>query len=456
MTFVIHFLATFADPLPPSIDPFYRPKDDNWKDKDPGFILDHRPIELPSLIRGAQSPLTAYQLLFVTRNASNCPTTSVTTVIRPQHANPNRLLSYQIAYDSPDVNCSPSFGLQKGAELNARLWNQIQMAFVLPYLMSNEGPLGKRPFINVPDYEGNNAAFTVGPQSGYHTLDSIRAALNSQEYTDINPNAKAIMFGYSGGGLASEWAAELHAEHASDLKIAGAAIGGPPPNVTNTYIHVNGTLSALNIWAILGVMNAFTEVDDFMRRDIKTEFGSFFLGPLTRCSNPELKPPKIPGGANVSSWFNSGDKFLFEFKDILDKNGVMGEHFNNSYAPNFPLYIFQGTEDTITAPIEDTDALYDKYCNAGTKVRYLRYVGKGHDQTLIAGMYPAWTWITARFNGVPVVKCSVKDIKNYGYDDGDEDGDVGVDMEGFRADLDEQAPGQNRLSGPDFAYSDDL
>ncbi|KAL2850285.1 secretory lipase-domain-containing protein [Aspergillus pseudoustus] len=419
---LIRILPAAADPpLPPDIDGFYKPEDDSWRDKDPGYIIDHRPVHLPWLIPGAESPLTAHQLLFVTRNASNEPTTSVTTVIRPQYANPQRLISYQIAYDSPDVNCSPSFGLQRDAELTATLWNQLQMAYVVPYLMSNKGLLGQRPFINVPDYEGNNAAFTVGPQSGYHTLDSIKAALNSQKYTGINPRAKAIMFGYSGGGLASEWASELHATHSPDLNIIAAAIGGPPPNVTNTYIHVNGTQSPLNIWAVLGVMNAFPEVDTFLRGDVKLDWGSYFLGPLSRCSRPKPKPPAIPGWANVTDWFKSGDEFLYKFKHILDENGVMGRRIEEGKRPNFPLYIFQGTDDNITAPIEDTDKLVERFCEVGTKVRYVRYVGKDHGATLIKGMYPAWTWMSARFNGFRVKKCTTKDVVKDGDDDGDDE-----------------------------------
>ncbi|KAL2841772.1 secretory lipase-domain-containing protein [Aspergillus pseudodeflectus] len=420
-----HILPALAQaPLPPTIDPFYQPDDDSWKTLDPGEILKNRSITLPSIFPGTESPLTAHQLLFVTRNGSNHPTTSVTTVIRPQNANPKRLLSYQIAYDSPDVNCSPSFGLRKGAHKNAKAWNFGQLTLILPYLMSNNGPLGKRPFINIPDYEGNNAAFTVGPQSGYHTLDSIKAALNSQKYTGIDPTARAVMFGYSGGGLASEWASELHAHHAPDLNIVGAAIGGPPPNVTNTYIHVNGTQSPLNIWAILGVMNAFPEVDECLRRELDAKYGSFFLGPLARCSESDITPPKIPTDANVSSWFENGDRFLYEFSDILNDYGVMGKYIEKDKAPKFPLYIYQGTNDSITAPISDTDALYKKYCDEGTVVRYVRYHWKDHGQTLLRGMYPAWTWISARFNGAfPGLKCSIKDVRKD--DDGDDDGDDG-------------------------------
>lgn len=446
-------LNAAADPLPPSIDSFYKPRDENWKSQKPGSIIDHRPVDLPSLIPGAESPLTAHQLLFVTRNATGHPTTSVTTVIRPQNANPNRLLSYQIAYDSPDVNCSPSFGLQKDAQLNAQLWNWGQMTFLIPYLMSNKGPLGKRPLINVPDYEGNNAAFTVGPQSGYHTLDSIRAAFNSQRYTGINPKGKAIMFGYSGGGLASEWAAELHAKNDSDLNIVGAAIGGPPPNVTNTYIHVNGTQSPLNVWAILGVMNAFPEVSKFLREDLKLNWGSYFLGPLTRCSSPDPKPPKIPSNSNVTGWFESGDEFLYKFKSILDEYGVMGRHISRQYRPKFPLYIYQGMDDNITAPIEDTDDLVSKYCDSGANVRYVRYKGRDHGQTLMAGMYPAWTWISARFNGMPVPNCSTKDVPKDS--DDEEDAFTTADLRADITGLEDQT-GQDKLTGLDSTYEKDL
>ncbi|KAL3490342.1 secretory lipase-domain-containing protein [Aspergillus germanicus] len=435
----------FADPLPPSVDPFYTPKNNDWKDKEPGYIIDHRPVELPSLVsdNNTENPLTAHQLLFVTRNASNLPATSLTTVIRPQYADPDRLVSYQVAYDAPDVNCSPSFGVQRGSQGNARLWNQIQMAFILPYLLSNEQPVGKRPFLNIPDYEGNNAAFTVGPQSGYHTLDSIRAALNSHNYTSINPGARTVLFGYSGGGIASEWASELHASHAPGLKIAGAAIGGPPPNITKTFIQVNGAGAQLGIWVILGMMNAFPELDNFIRHDIQTQYSSSFLGPLTVCSNPKPKPPMIRPKANVTTWFKSGDEFLFRFKHILDENGVMGRLINQTHKPNFPLYIYQGTSDNLTAPIGDTDQLVSEYCRAGTEVTYLRYVGRNHGQTVIAGMYPAWKWITARLNGVsdPPPRCSVEDVTKDEAEDDNENKEDDSDVAGgeFGEDLANEA-----------------
>ena len=261
------------------------------------------------------------------------------------------------------------------------------------------------------------------------------------------------MFGYSGGGLASEWAAELHAKNDSDLNIVGAAIGGPPPNVTNTYLHVNGTQSPLNVWAILGVMNAFPEVSKFLREDLKLNWGSYFLGPLTRCSSPDPKPPKIPSNSNVTDWFGSGDEFLYKFKSILDEYGFMGRHIGRQYRPKFPLYIYQGMDDNITAPIDDTDDLVSKYCNSGTNVRYVRYKGRDHGQTLMAGMYPAWTWISARFNGMPVPNCSTKDVPNDS--DDEEEAFTTADLRADITGLEDQT-GQDKLTGLDSTYEKDL
>jgi hypothetical protein len=64
--------------------------------------------------------------------------------------------------------------------------------------------------VNVPDYEGPLASFTAGLMSGYATLDSVRAALNCGEILGLSPKARYAMYGFSGGALAAEWAAEFN------------------------------------------------------------------------------------------------------------------------------------------------------------------------------------------------------------------------------------------------------
>ena len=77
----------------------------------------------------------------------------------------------------------------------------------------------------VPDTEGQRADFAAGPEYGMNTLDSIRAAFNSST-VGLPADARIALLGYSGGAIASEWAAEL--AYAPDVngRLIGAAIGG--------------------------------------------------------------------------------------------------------------------------------------------------------------------------------------------------------------------------------------
>lgn len=75
--------------------------------------------------------------------------------------------------------------------------------------------LAKGWFVNVPDYEGPLASFTAGVLSGHSTIDSIRAVFNTRKVLGLAKDAPYAMWGYSGGALASEWAAELQVQVSS-------------------------------------------------------------------------------------------------------------------------------------------------------------------------------------------------------------------------------------------------
>ena len=106
---------------------------------------------------------------------------------------------------------------------------QIDMALMVPMLKQGY-------YVVSPDYEGPKSTFTVGRQSGKATLDSIRAILKSNKFTGIKSDAKVAMWGYSGGSLASGWAAALQPKYAPELKknLIGAALGGFVTNITAT------------------------------------------------------------------------------------------------------------------------------------------------------------------------------------------------------------------------------
>ena len=100
-------------PLLPTEDPFYNPGIGTFEDTAPGTILKSRPVSIGSLIPGATTALAAaYQLLYRSTDTHGNPSYAVTTVMIPIGAKLDRFLSFQVAYDAADANCSPSYGLQ--------------------------------------------------------------------------------------------------------------------------------------------------------------------------------------------------------------------------------------------------------------------------------------------------------------------------------------------------------
>ena len=67
--------------------------------------------------------------------------------------------------------------------------------------------------VSVPDHEGPDGLWGAPMEPGYRVLDGLRAALSFDRF-GLAPGSKVGLWGYSGGGLASAWAAEAHADYA--------------------------------------------------------------------------------------------------------------------------------------------------------------------------------------------------------------------------------------------------
>lgn len=192
--------GTAAAPIPPLQDPWYTAPD-GFESAKPGDVLRIReaPGNLTSL---ASNCSAAYNILYRTTNSQYKPDWAVTTVFVPVTESP-ALLSYQIPYDSAWLDASPSYALYSSDGVRS--------------LVDISTGLSSGWFVNVPDYEGPLASFTAGVQSGHATIDSIRAAFNANETLGLDANARYAMWGYSGGALASEWAAELAVQYAPEV-----------------------------------------------------------------------------------------------------------------------------------------------------------------------------------------------------------------------------------------------
>lgn len=259
--------------------------------------------------------------------------------------------------------------------------------------------------------EGPKSAYTVGPQAAHATLDNIRAALNSENFSGVSSEANTVMWGYSGGCLATEWAAEFQASYAPELRIAGAACGGLPVDVAKLYVDWNGGDNVnLMIDSINGITMAYPEMAKYINEHLLPSMAAEFHIPLTACLTSY--PPSY-SGQNISSYFDNGLGFLGDPKTsaILQTSGTLGNHGT----PSIPLLWYKSFQDEIL-PVADQDALYTKYCSShsGHKadITYqLNYAGATHAAEAVLGTGAAFAWLEARVSGqIKAPGCSIESV----------------------------------------------
>lgn len=405
-TFSRQILKRIEIPLPPSQDPFYTPDGVEWRDVLPGTILKQRDITPRGIgnLTTLANLQNAYQLLYRTTDVHGLPSYTVTTILKPPNANPYFHMSYQPATDSPDIDCAPSYGLQAGASTTAFGAQTELYGAMSPFLSAGV-------IVSVPDYEGPQAAFTVGPESAKGVLDSIRAVLQSGGLTGVNPNATSTLVGYSGGALASEWAAEFHMEYAPELLIAGAAIGGLPTNISKSFAAVNsGPSVGLVPASFLGIAAKFPEYKAYLEENLISNEDLFDI-PLSQCIGDPTNATYGYGVSlayqNVASWFvDNAANFLYDQRKLITAIGVMGLHGT----PSFPMYVYKSTTDEVVPDIEDTNALVEKYCAAGTNIEYVRYANATHGETFALGFPGAAEFIAKIYAGIVPENCTVTDM----------------------------------------------
>lgn len=193
-----------ARPGLPGEDPFYLPPA-GYHHAEPGTVLRSRDVELAFLGLVPQA-LHATQLLYRTTDRNGAPEAAVTTVIMPPDARAGcPIVSYQCAIDAISATCFPSYALRRHAKVTGGL-AQFELLLITAALAEGWA-------VSVPDHEGLDGMWGAPYEPGYHVLDGLRAALNSERLplTDASPIG---LWGYSGGGLASGWAAEMSGSYA--------------------------------------------------------------------------------------------------------------------------------------------------------------------------------------------------------------------------------------------------
>ncbi|MDJ1135787.1 lipase family protein [Streptomyces iconiensis] len=265
-----------------------------------------------------------------------------------------------------------------------------------PYGLTKEGTLIQQAIargwaVAVTDYEGigtpGTHTYTVGRAEGTAVLDAARAAQRLPQARERGVNAKSPVgiMGYSQGGQASSWAAELHGSYAPELDVKGTATGGVPADLNKVADFNDGNIgSGLIAMAAVGQDAAFPE----LRLDT-------YLNARGKLQKKIAENSCVEIGA--ASWP------LGRIEDITVKNPLdepdwqrrLAESRLGGTAPDAPVFLYHGAVDELI-PYGVGTALRDEWRGKGASVTW-KSLPLGHVTGAVAGSPLAMKWLAARF-----------------------------------------------------------
>jgi hypothetical protein len=392
--------AAQAAPPTPEEDPFYAYTGATpLAEVAPGTVLKTRTLSYH--VVGIPLPVRTVQLLYRSTSELGEPTVNVTSVLKPPLSiGTPQVVAYQSFYDSLNPVDEPSYAISGGLTLGGAI-PQVESALIGPELLAGRA-------VVVADTEGEGADFAAGPEYGINTLDSLRAALASPA-TGLAATRKIGLIGYSGGAIATEWAAELAPSYAPDVnsKLVGAAIGGVLVDPAHNLHYVEGSLSWAGVMpmAIIGISRAFhIDLTPYL-----SEYGKGLYAKLEKASIAEalahypgltwaeLAKPEYPTPESIPIYVHTVNQL------------IMG----TGSTPTAPLFIGQGALGELEGTpgdkpgigegdgvmiAGDVRSLARQYCERGDKVLYDQYP-LGHITAAVPWITTAIPWLEARFAG---------------------------------------------------------
>jgi hypothetical protein len=386
----------------PEQDPFYKYEGKTRLRRiAPGTVLKTR--SAPFHIAEIPTPITAVQLLYRSTSALGKPTVNVTSVLLPPvPLGTPTALSYQSFYDSLNTEDDPSYAISGGFSTGGDI-PQAESVLIAPALLAGET-------VVVPDTEGEEAAFAAGPVYGYNTLDSLRAALSSPA-TGLSADTKVGLAGYSGGAIATEWAAQLAPTYAPEINsdIVGAAMGGVLVEPAHNLKYVEGSSSWASIipMALVGLSRAYhIDLTPYL-----TEYGQELLDKDQHDSitNEEKAPgltwsqlakPEYRTPESIPVFVRTANKLIVGRKGtptvpFLIGQGNGGEEFERT--PGDKPGIGPGDGVMIAG---DVRTLAREWCSRGVAVQYTEYQHLGHIEGAAPWLPEAAAWLAGRFAGL--------------------------------------------------------
>ncbi len=351
--------STPPDPLPPGA---------------PGDVLRAEPIVPRALTFRLPGSGEAWRILYRSTNATGQAVAVTGTVILPRRGTPRALVGLAPGTQGMADQCAPSRLLRQGL-----LYEGAALA----------GMLERGWAVAMTDYEGLGTpgvhTYMVGRSSGPAALDILRAAkrLPAARLASDLPTA---LTGYSQGGQAAAWAAQLQPTYAPDVALVGVAAGGLPSDLAAVQRQVDGgPWAAVMVMGALGLETAYgVDIDQYHTpRGSREYFESArdcLLTSVVKMGFRRTKP--------LTTSDPLDDPLV---RARLEENRLGGT------PPQVPVLLQHGLHDDII-PLAQARAVHNAWCAAGASSRW-RTTGLDHIGGFLANLPRTFDWLRLRIEG---------------------------------------------------------
>ncbi|MFF4100906.1 lipase family protein [Streptomyces sp. NPDC001903] len=329
---------------------------------------------------GQPTGTKAWKIHYRSTTADGAPNTVSGTVIVPQdgRTGPRPLVTYAVGTVGMGDSCAPSNNLPYGTAMEANLIQQLTL---------------RGWAVVVTDYEGLGTpgvhTYTVGPSAGRAVLDAARAATRLPE-AGLPADTPVGIMGYSQGGQAGSWAAELQGSYAPELKVKGTATGGVPADLLKVADFNNGSYgSGLIFMAAAGQDAAFPE----LRLDS-------YLNPAGKALVAGMKDGCVAIDAIAGSFKRISDLTTRNPLEQPDWQARLNQSRLGRTAPAAPVYQYHALGDELI-PYAVGRQLRSEWCAKGADVQWQTiWVGE-HVSGVITHSPAAANWLADRFADRP-------------------------------------------------------
>jgi hypothetical protein len=217
----------------------------------PGELVRAEPMQA-QLAPGVRLRAGSWRILYRSTSATGEPTLVSGTILLPTgHPKPVRpLVGFAVGTHGMSDGAAPSRLLARGLDHEATL-----IAMVLSHGWA----------VAITDYQGlgtpGDHPYLVGRALGPNVLDAMRAA-RALHPGELPADGPAAIIGYSEGGVAAAWAAQLQRDYAPEINLRGVVAGAAVTDPESAARHVDGGFfSFLAGYGAIGFAAAYPDLD---------------------------------------------------------------------------------------------------------------------------------------------------------------------------------------------------